>query len=54
MTIEELVNANKDMSSDDIVNGCILYQDCQLRELCYLLDSYDNDIRKELALRKQD
>lgn len=29
-------------------------QDCQLRELCYLLDSYDNDIRKELALRKQD
>lgn len=45
MTIEELVNANKDMcshsicvircrynkskdmSSDDIVNGCILYQD---------------------------
>ena len=29
-------------------------QDCQLRELCYLLDSYDNDIRKELASRKQD
>lgn len=28
-------------------------QDCQLRELCYLLDRYDNDIRKELALRKQ-
>lgn len=28
-------------------------QDCHLRELCYLLDSYD-DIRKELALRKQD
>lgn len=26
-------------------------QDCQLRELCYLLDTYDNDIRKELALR---
>lgn len=26
-------------------------QDCQLRELCYLLDCYDNDIRKELALR---
>lgn len=29
-------------------------QDCQLRELCYLLDRYDNDIRKELALRKQE
>lgn len=29
-------------------------QDCQLRELCDLLDSYDNDIRKELALRKQE
>lgn len=29
-------------------------QDCQLRELCYLLDSYDNDVRKELALRKQE
>lgn len=26
-------------------------QGCQLRELCYLLDTYDNDIRKELALR---
>ena len=26
-------------------------QDCQLRELCYLFDTYDNDIRKELALR---
>ena len=26
-------------------------QDCQFRELCYLLDIYDNDIRKELALR---
>ena len=32
-------------------NDC---QDCQLRELCYLLDRYDNDIRKELALRKQE
>lgn len=29
-------------------------QDCKLRELCYLFDSYDNDIRKELASRKQD
>lgn len=29
-------------------------QDCQLRELCYLLDSYDNDVRKELALRNQE
>lgn len=29
-------------------------QDCQLRELCYLLNSYDNEIRKELALRKQE
>lgn len=29
-------------------------QDCQLRELCYLLDRYDNDIRKELALRNQE
>ena len=29
-------------------------QDCQLRELCYLLDHYDNDIRKELALRNQE
>lgn len=29
-------------------------QDCQLRELCYLLNLYDNDIRKELASRKQD
>lgn len=29
-------------------------QDCQLREFCYLPDTYDNDIRKELALRKQD
>lgn len=28
-------------------NDC---QDCQLRELCYLLDFYD-DIRKELAAR---
>lgn len=26
-------------------------QGCQLRELCYLLDCYDNDVRKELALR---
>lgn len=26
-------------------------QDCQLRELCYLLDCYDNDIRKELIRR---
>lgn len=34
-----------------IDNDC---QDCQLRELCYLLDRYDNDIRKELALRKQE
>ena len=32
-------------------NDC---QDCQLRLLCYLLDCYDNDIRKELASRKQD
>lgn len=29
-------------------------QDCQLRELCYLLNLYGNDIRKELALRKQE
>lgn len=29
-------------------------QDCQLRELCYLLDCYDNDIKEELASRKQD
>lgn len=29
-------------------------QDCQLRESCYLPDSYDNAIRKGLALRKQD
>lgn len=29
-------------------------QDCQLRELCYILDLYGNDIRKELASRKQD
>lgn len=28
-------------------------QDCQLRELCYLFDYYDSDIRKELALRKR-
>ena len=26
-------------------------QDCQLRELCYLLDCYVNEIIKELALR---
>ena len=32
-------------------NDC---QDCQLRELCYFFNSYDNDIRKELALRKQE
>lgn len=29
-------------------------QDSQLRLLYYLLDSYDNDIRKELDLRKQE
>lgn len=29
-------------------------KDCQLRELCYLLDRYDNDVRKELASRKQE
>lgn len=29
-------------------------QDCQLRELCYQLDRYDNDVRKELASRKQE
>lgn len=29
-------------------------QDCQLRDLCYLLDRYDNDVIKELASRKQD
>ena len=34
-----------------IDNDC---QDCQLRELCYLLERYDDDIRKELALRKQE
>lgn len=27
---------------------------CQLRELCYLLDRYDYDVKKELALRKQE
>lgn len=32
-------------------NDC---QDCQLRVLCSLLDSYDYDIRKELASRKQE
>ena len=32
-------------------NDC---EDCQLRLMCYLLDRYDNDIRKELALRKQE
>ena len=26
-------------------------QDCQLRELCYLLDRYDNDIKEELTNR---
>lgn len=26
-------------------------QDCQLRELCYLLDCYANDIIKELEIR---
>lgn len=26
-------------------------QDCQLRELCYLLDRYDNDVREELTNR---
>lgn len=29
-------------------------QDCQLRDLCFLLDSYDYDIRKELVLRNQE
>lgn len=29
-------------------------QECQLRELCYLLDHYDYDVKEELALRKQD
>ena len=29
-------------------------QDCQLRELCYIFDLYHNDIRKELASRKQE
>lgn len=29
-------------------------QDCQLRELCYLLACYDFDIKKELALRNQE
>ena len=32
-------------------NDC---QYCQLRELCYLLDRYDNDIGEELALRNQE
>lgn len=32
-------------------NDC---QKCQLRLLCYLLDYYDNDIIKELALRNQE
>lgn len=32
-------------------NDC---QDCQLRLLCYLLDYHANDVRKELASRKQD
>ena len=26
-------------------------QDCQLGELCYLLDCYDNDIKEELTNR---
>lgn len=26
-------------------------QDCQLRELCYLLDCYDNDIKEEFTNR---
>lgn len=26
-------------------------QDCQIRDLCYLLDCYDNDIRRELDVR---
>lgn len=29
-------------------------QDCQLRKLCYRLDRYDNDVKEELASRKQD
>ena len=29
-------------------------QECQLRELCYLLDHYDYDVKEELDLRKQD
>lgn len=29
-------------------------KDCQLRELCYLIDSYDYDVRKELDLRNQE
>lgn len=26
-------------------------QDCQLRELCYLFDHYDNDVKEELKNR---
>lgn len=29
-------------------------QDCQLKEFCYLLDTISNDVREELALRKQE
>lgn len=29
-------------------------QYCQLKEFCYLLDCIDYDVKKELALRKQE
>ena len=36
------------IKSCPIDNNC---QDCQLRELCYLLDNYDNDVKEELKNR---
>ena len=61
MTIKDLdtetLNVLNKLCDNWYIKACPSWkdcQDCQLRELCYMLDSYDNDIRKELALRKQE
>lgn len=64
MTIKELDTATiqmlNELSNNWYVKSCPSWlthfmdkdcQYCQLRELCYLLDSYHNEIIKELALR---
>lgn len=54
MTIKDLDTETLNLLNKLCENCYIKSCPSWLRELCYLLDRYDNDIRKELALRKQD